>query len=131
MTILEHYLNAVRLHRTRLRIPKPHNQFRPWTPEEYALLGKLPDEEIARKTGRPLGVVSTKRSKLGLRKPNALRKYWTPEQEQLLGTAPDADIALRLDRTISSVKGQRKALKIPAWKPDGLSSPPRTGRGAT
>ena len=73
--------------RARLHIPNPYNQFRPWTREEEALLGRIPDEEIARKTGRPLGSISNKRRELGLRKPGARRKYWMPEEERILGTA--------------------------------------------
>ena len=44
------------------------------------MLGKIPDEEIARRTGRPIGSVSEKRRQLGLPKPNSQRKYWSAEE---------------------------------------------------
>ena len=78
------------------------------------MLGKIPDEEIARRTGRPIGSVSEKRRQLGLPKPNSQRKYWSAEEIRLLGTAPDKEIAQRLGRSAGSVKGQRFTLRI--WK---------------
>ena len=105
-------MNAVMLHRRRLGIPNPHNEFVPWTAEEKAMLGKIPDEEIARRTGRPIGSVSNKRQQQRLPKPNAQRKYWSEEEIRLLGTAPDKEIAQRLGRSAGRVKGQRFTLKI-------------------
>jgi hypothetical protein len=40
-----------------------------WKPEDVALLGKLPDEEIAERTGRTALAVSLKRRKLGIPNP--------------------------------------------------------------
>jgi hypothetical protein len=37
-----------------------------WTTAEAALLGTMPDEAIARQTGRPVGAVTQKRCKLGI-----------------------------------------------------------------
>ena len=39
---------------------------RPWTPKEVALLGKLPDPKVARRTGHPLHSVRMKRRALGV-----------------------------------------------------------------
>jgi hypothetical protein len=39
---------------------------RDWTPEQVALLGTIPDEELAALTGRPESAVRVKRSKLGI-----------------------------------------------------------------
>jgi hypothetical protein len=38
----------------------------PWTPKEVALLGTLPDPEVARRTGHPLHSVRMKRRALGV-----------------------------------------------------------------
>jgi len=62
-------VTAITLRRSRLGIPNPHNQFRPFTAEEISLLGKFSDEEVARKTGRPAGSVSAKRRLLDCRNP--------------------------------------------------------------
>ena len=37
-----------------------------WTKEQTALLGKLPDEEVARRIGRTASAVRVRRSKLGI-----------------------------------------------------------------
>jgi hypothetical protein len=45
--------------------PNPsHVNGRPWTQEELALLGKLPDDEVARRTGRTWGAVTQRRNVL-------------------------------------------------------------------
>jgi hypothetical protein len=36
-----------------------------WTKAEVALLGRVPDEEVARRTGRTVGAVRQKRERLG------------------------------------------------------------------
>jgi hypothetical protein len=45
--------------------PKP-NGSRPWTREELALMGTMPDDELAEKTGRTEGAVRRRRTKLGI-----------------------------------------------------------------
>jgi hypothetical protein len=42
-----------------------------WTEEDLALLGRLPDEEVARRTGRTWNAVRQKREKLGIPRPPA------------------------------------------------------------
>jgi hypothetical protein len=45
--------------------PNPsHINGRPWTQEELALLGKLPDDEVTRHTGRTWGAVTQRRNLL-------------------------------------------------------------------
>jgi hypothetical protein len=39
---------------------------RPWTPEEDALLGTMPDPEVARRTGRTPGAVQGRRAALDI-----------------------------------------------------------------
>ena len=43
-----------------------------WTPEEDALLGALPDSEVAKRTGRTLGAVRSRRVELGMK-----RRRWS------------------------------------------------------
>jgi hypothetical protein len=45
-----------------------------WTPEEIALLGTLPDEELARQLGRSLNSVSLKRRRLKIANPRDRRR---------------------------------------------------------
>lgn len=46
----------------------------PWTPEEIAMLGKIPDKEMAKRTGRTLSSCRQKRQAHGLGATPALRK---------------------------------------------------------
>jgi len=57
-------VNAVRLKREELGMPNPAGNR--WRPEDIALLGTLPDRELARRLGRPLQSVTQKRCKLGI-----------------------------------------------------------------
>jgi hypothetical protein len=53
--------------RERLGIPNPTGHR--WTAEGVALLGTLPDREVARRLGRSLSSVTQKRCKLGIGNP--------------------------------------------------------------
>ena len=48
----------------RRRGARPPKAGRPWAPQEEALLGQLPDAEVARRTGRTLGAVRSWRQRL-------------------------------------------------------------------
>src|SRR5256885_9205190 len=78
-----------------------------WTKDELALLGKLPDAEVAQLTGRTFGTVWQKRRSLGIDQPGLKFRKWTPAEDKLVGTAPDVDIARQLDRTEGAVKSRR------------------------
>jgi hypothetical protein len=82
-----------------------------WTVEEVALLGQLPDAEVARQTGRTTEAVRVKRVRLGL--PNPTTTHWNAEGITLLGTMPDAEVARRLGRPLHSVVQKRWKLGIP------------------
>src|SRR2546428_2486572 len=84
---------------------------KPWTRNELALLGKLPDAEVAELTGRTFGTVWQKRRALGIDQPALHFRKWTPTEDKLVGTAPDAEIANRLGRTESAVKSRRTILE--------------------
>jgi spermidine/putrescine-binding protein len=61
------------------------------------LLGKLPDKEVALKTGRSLTAISLKRHKLGIPTRAIIPRY-TPGDLRLLGTMPDEELARKLIR---------------------------------
>jgi hypothetical protein len=81
-----------------------------WGPEDIALLGQVPDEEVVRRTGRTAGAVRQKREELGL--PNPTGNRWRPEDIALLGTLPDREVARRLGRPLQSVTQKRFRLGI-------------------
>src|SRR5262245_47396880 len=54
----------VRLNLVRFAVPGSGRQL--WTAADVALLGKLPDDEVARRVGRAVEGVRVKRSKLGI-----------------------------------------------------------------
>ena len=85
-----------------------------WTPEDIALLGTLPDEEVARRTGRTVNAVRLKREELGI--PNPAGNRWRPEDITLLGTLPDREVARRLGRPLHSVTQKRCKLGIPTFE---------------
>jgi hypothetical protein len=80
-----------------------------WRAEDLALLGTMPDAEVARRTGRTLDAVQNARTRRGI----ANCWEWTEEEIALLGTAPDAEIAARIGRTASAVLQKRFALGFP------------------
>lgn len=76
---------------------------KPWTPAQIALLGKVPDPEIARRTGRNYQAVHFMRRKLGISNSAGLLHPWTKAEDRLLGTASDPEIARKLNRSLASV----------------------------
>jgi len=84
---------------------------RAWTAAELSLLGKMPDAEVARRTGRRFSVVWAKRRELGLAQLHVIYRKWHPAEDRLVGTAPDSVIAKRLGRTVMAVKSRRAVLE--------------------
>jgi hypothetical protein len=81
-----------------------------WTAEELALLGTMPDEDVAARIGRTATGVRVKRSRCGI--PNPAGPWWTAEETALLGTLPGREVAQRLGRSLESVRQKRKKLGI-------------------
>lgn len=86
-------------------------------------MGKLPDEEVADRTGHSTCSIQTKRCKLGIYVEEPKFKYWTPEEDALLGTDSDKAMAAKIGRTIDAVYARRLKLGIPGgdsrkWKPE-------------
>jgi hypothetical protein len=103
---------AVQGKRKSLGIPLcPDKHF--WQPADDNLLGKYPDEDVARFLKVTPHSVKTRRGKLGIRIKNPKVRPWTPEEEELLGFKPDAEVAEALGRSILSVRCKRMELGRP------------------
>jgi hypothetical protein len=88
-----------------------------WKPEDLALLGTRPDEEVARRTGRTVGAVRQKRERMGIPNPTdsprvGPRPRWTPTEDKLALTLSIREAAERTGRTKTAVRGRRHLLKI-------------------
>ena len=91
-----------------------------WTGEEVALLGKVPDEEVARRLGLSYEVVGYRRRRLGIppcRRPGRTGNAWTPETEKLLGAMSDGQVATLSGQSRAYVAQRRRSLGIPAFSP--------------
>ncbi len=102
---------AARLRRG-IRLP----DYRPWTPEEEALVGTIPDDEIAKKIGRTPVAVGFRRRLLGLAPVPRRPSRWTESVLSRLGKVPDVEIAAELGTTPSAVAYKRYRLGIPPCK---------------
>jgi hypothetical protein len=88
-----------------------------WTPQEDALLGTMPDEQLAARLGRPLSGVLTRRHDLDIPKFAPKVRAWTLEENALLGTMPDKKLARRLKRSYDAVAVRRLKKGIPHCNP--------------
>ena len=86
---------------------------RRWQDWEIELLGKVPDREAVRRTGRTLSAVSTKRVELQIPAIRTRQLPWTPEQIALLGKLPDKEAARLIGCYYSNVARKRLELSIP------------------
>jgi hypothetical protein len=74
------------------------------------LLDTVPDEKVARRTGRTPGAVRQKREGLGI--PNPAGNRWRDDEIALLGTLPDREVARKVGRSLQSVTQKRCKLGI-------------------
>src|SRR6266853_6268585 len=87
---------AIAFKKSQGRILKASNLWQEW---EIRLLGRLPDRDVARRTGRTCRAAASKRRQLGfLRRPPRSAAPWTPEHLRLLGKFPDKEVARKLNR---------------------------------
>lgn len=102
-------------------LPSSISKLRGARPEEIvALLGVIPDCQVAAWSGLSERAVWKARLRRGLARPpeEARRKpfLWTPQRDALLGTAWDSVVARRLGTTFAAVAARRSKLGIPAFK---------------
>jgi hypothetical protein len=98
----------------RLHLDARHAEARLWSAEEVALLGALPDAEVARRTGRSPNAVALKRLALG--RPPVRPRRWTPEEDELVRTLPAAEVARKTGRTLVAVWSRRYVLGVPGGR---------------
>jgi hypothetical protein len=112
---------AARLKRKELGLPAPSERNRPrFTPAMIALLGRRPDQRLARGFHMSLKQVRKMRLKLGIRtyKETFLdNAKWPREALALLGTMSDEQVAKRLGTHRGCVSVKRYALGIPRFNP--------------
>jgi hypothetical protein len=86
-----------------------------WKPEEVALLGTLPDDEVARRLGCSISAVSQKRRREGI--PNHPRPgSWTAAEDEAVRTLTPAEAAAATGRTLPAVYARRFVLSRPAGR---------------
>ena len=95
------------------RLLSGHSRYHWWTEVEQKLLGKLPDDKVARRTGHSERGVQIKRQRCGILNPQPKWRKWTVREGALLGTGPDADVARLVRRSVSAVEARRRQLRIP------------------
>src|ERR1039457_5239180 len=96
--ILKCSVGYVKRRRFRKGIFFRQTPFRPWTKQEVALLGKLTDADVVKRTGRNCHSVFRKRRSLGI----SCRRVKTPltaAEVKLLGKLPDQEVARRIGRS--------------------------------
>jgi hypothetical protein len=91
-----------------------------WTAKELALVGKVPDDEVAERVGRTPDAVRSQRQLLGI--PNPESNRWSMEEDGLVRSLPAREAAARTGRSLGAVYGRRRELGLP----DGRAS---NGRG--
>jgi len=84
-----------------------------WTKKEIALLGTMPDHDLARRLKRHPSSVVSKRLALGVRYRRPRYRWWKPNELKLLGRQQDAEIARLTSRTLQAVHLKRLKLGIP------------------
>lgn len=87
----------------------PPSAGRPWTAEEDASLGTMPDSELVRRIDRTLAAIRCRRQDLGIRMPR--EDAFTPCQDALLRTLTDEEAAERTGRTVKVIVSRRKKLR--------------------
>ena len=114
-TLLNMTQNAVRIERQRLGLRGI--RLKAWRPEETALIGTAPDENLAELLGRSVSSVTKRRLYLERKHRAALKnRPWSEEDIKLLGTATDAQVAQKTGRTPRQVAFMRRAMGIASFE---------------
>jgi hypothetical protein len=96
-----------------------------WSDEEVALLGTVPDEEVARRTGRTPDACRSKRQLLGIPNPSPRAGGWTQDEDDLVRRLPPRLAARRTGRSMNAVYRRRHDLGLPDAR---VGSTDRQGR---
>jgi hypothetical protein len=97
-----------------------------WTAKERALLGKLPDDEVAARVGRTREAVRSRRRDLGI--PNPQSNRWSEEEDRLVRSLPAREAATRTGRSLRAVYDRRRELGLPGGR--ATNGRRRSGRAA-
>jgi len=86
---------------------------RRWKKQRAAvrLLGKVPDVEVAKKTGRTYRAVQAKRKRLGIPASREWHAYTAGEDELIGSSVSPPRVAELLGLRIDQVKGRRRRLR--------------------
>jgi hypothetical protein len=87
---------------------------RPWTTAEEALLGVVPDRELAERLGRTFLAVQARREIKHLPPVNPERRRFTKEEDALLKSLSNLEAARKLGRNIQVVAARRRYLSSQA-----------------
>jgi hypothetical protein len=81
-----------------------------WTPAAIALLGTMPDTQIAKRLGCNQTTVRAKRVRLGILSPGRTKWTWKwgPWELGMLGKITDQQVSKITGRTLSEVVTKRK-----------------------
>src|SRR5215210_2330588 len=101
------------------RVPFP--ECLAWPAELAALLGKMSDRQVARKTGVSSSTVAIERKRRGIAayRPKRSPIDWTPDMIALLGTASDKTVARFLGIPCHCIVDKRRILRIPGFYSSG------------
>jgi len=86
-----------------------------WTSQMNALLGTMPDKEVAAQLGLCETTVRHHRQELGI-PASRPQVRWSPEMNDLLGIMFDREVAVELGISCGAVQQQRRTLGIPPWR---------------
>jgi hypothetical protein len=86
---------------------------RPWSNDELALLGTMPDAKLARRLKRTRDSVRQAREKRDIAPPDSQRPRWTEGEDELLRTLPAPEVVRRTGRTLAAIYCRRRELELP------------------
>lgn len=98
-----------------------------WPSRLEALLGKVPDAEIAQELGVSPRSVAARRRKMGIKSELAHTHTpavkWKKRWDKLLGTMRDTELAEKLEVSRHQIRVRRLELRIPPYEPAALPEP--------
>jgi hypothetical protein len=86
--------------------------FKHWQKWELALLGKCPDQELARRTGRTVKAIEQHRKRFHIKMFNSPVQRWQKWERDLLGKISDQNFARRTGRKVTAVRNTRSIFGV-------------------